>query len=171
MSTKVNLSDLDHRAKAIYEAFIAPCLEAEEYFAEAKNFPIQFDKNGNMYINGIRKTDYEKEYRKSHQALRQYKKVGANAIDSIKYELFRLQSLVDAIDRKLEKKDNKELRDTRARIINDINYYNELALSYDPKFNFYKEYKKSEFSDSSIRFTSHTVKKSGEGIKSLFKML
>ena len=162
--------DIDHRAKKIYETFIAPCLEAEVY-VEAKNFPIQFDKDGNMYINGIRKTDYEKEYRKSHQALKQYKKVGKGAIDSIKYELFKLQALVDAIDRKLEKKDNKELRDTRARIINDMNYYNELALSYDPKFNFYKEYKKSEFCDTSIRFNSHTIKKTGEGIKYLFTLL
>ena len=170
LSTKIDIDHVVPSVKKIYESMIAPCLEAEVYL-EAKNLPIQFDKHGNMYINGIRKTDYEKEYRKSHQALRQYKKVGPESIDSIKYELFKLQAMVDAIDRKLEKKESKELIDTRARIINDLTYYTELAMQYDPKFNFYKEYKKSEFYDSNIRINNHTLKASGKVLKALMKSL
>ena len=131
---------------------IKPCLYAECYLAEAKNFPVQFDKYGSMYINGVKKKDFELEYRKSHKILRQYEKVGN--IDGIKYELFKLQAMVDAIDIKLKKKDDKELRDTRARIINDLDHLMEIAMKLDPKFNFSKEYERSEFYDKNIRINN-----------------
>lgn len=176
LSSKINIESIDQRARKIYESMIAPCLEAEVYI-EAKNFPIQLDKNGNLYINGVQKKSFEEEYRKSHQALKRYEETGPEAIDSIKYELFRLQALVDMIDLKLKNKDSKlfklkdyeikELKDTRARIINDITKYTKLAMKYDPKFNFYKEYEKSEFNASNIRFNKYTLNGAGKLFKSI----
>lgn len=171
ISRNINLDTIDSSARKIYESMIAPCLEAEVY-VEAKNFPIQLDKYGSLYINGVKKQSFEQEYRKSHQALKRYEETGSEAIDSIKYELFRLQALVDAIDTKLKNKDKKffklsdeeikELKDTRARIINDITKYTKLAMKFDPKFNFYKEYEKSEFNASNIRFNRYTLKGAGK---------
>lgn len=167
--SSIDINTLDPSVKKIYEAMIKPCLYAECYLAEAKNFPVQFDKYGSMYINGVKKKDFELEYRKSHKILRQYEKVGN--IDGIKYELFKLQAMVDAIDIKLKKKDDKELRDTRARIINDLDHFMEIAMKLDPKFNFSKEYERSEFYDKNIRINNHTLKVSGKILKAIAKSL
>ena len=107
---------------------ISPCLRAE-CFNEAKDAFIQFDKEGNMFIQNIKKKDYETEYAKSHKLLRQYEKV--NNIEGIKYELCKLWFMNSVIESNLHKKGNTKNDDelkVRAKILNDFNYFCNIFL-------------------------------------------
>ena len=179
LSTKIDISELDHRAKAIYEAFIVPCLEAEEYFVEAKDFPIQFDKDGNLFIRNIKRRDYESEYAKSHRLLRKYEE--AENLEGIKYELCKLWTMNSAIEATLNSKKFNELpseaiasskeHKARAKILNDFNYFLKVVLKEEPDFNFQEYYDHSPFSDALIKINKDTVIWSGKLLKMLIKSL
>lgn len=179
LSTKVNLSDLDHRAKAIYEAFIAPCLEAEEYFAEAKNFPIQFDKDGNLFIKNVKKRDYEAEYAKSHKLLRKYEESGN--LEGIKYELCKLWMMNSVIEEKLHSKKFEELpsfaietsaeHKARAKILNDFNHFLKVVLEEEKDFNFEEFFNNSPFSDALIKINKNTIIWSAKLLKTILSGL
>ena len=141
---------------------------------EAKEFPIQFDKDGNLLIKNLKKIDYEAEYAKSHKLLKEYKK--SNNYDGIKYELSKLWMMLCMIEDKLNSKKFNDLpsiacassteHKAKAKITNDFKYYLEEVMKNEPSFNFTEYYDASPFSSavtkintSTLVFMSNLVKK------------
>ena len=52
---------------------------------EVKEFPVQFDTEGNLLIKKMNKLDFEAEYAKSHKLLMSYEKSGN--LEGMKYDL------------------------------------------------------------------------------------
>jgi len=75
---------LSESSKYIYEQFISPFINIEPIY-EVKQFPVKFDKDGNLFISKIKDMDYKEEYSKSHNLLLTYR--DTNNIEGIKYEL------------------------------------------------------------------------------------
>lgn len=179
ISTKIDVDKIDKSVRKIYESMIAPCLEAECYFGEAKNFPIQIDRWGNLFINNIKKRNFASEYANCHTLLREYDK--ANNIEGMKYELYKLWAIELAIqDRlssnKFKKMDPSELNrteemKTHAKVMGDFQYFLSVVMKDDPKFNFTKEFNRSPFNGDNIRITSDTIRWSGKTLKAIMKAI
>lgn len=143
-------------------------------YCEAKKFPVQFDKDGNLLIKNIKRIDFDQEYFKSHELLKHYKE--ADNVEGIKYELSKLTMMRDLIQSKLHSKEKlksdeiSKLNKSKARIINDIKHYmNIVLISYDPKFNFTEYYENSPFSSAFIQIDGTTITGAGKLIKSIVK--
>lgn len=138
---------------------------------EAKDFPIQFDNNGDLLIaksKDINNIDFEEEYNASHKLLLIYSK--NKHYDGMKYELCRLWFLNSLIERKIYTKNNKDLYKVRARILNDFNkYMNEITES-DKSFNFIEYYKETPFNDDTVKIKSSTLKYTAKYIKDLLRL-
>ena len=153
-------------SKLVYENFIKDLISLDE----AKEFPVQFDKDGNLLIKNMKKLDYELEYSKSHKLLMAYSK--ANNIEGIKYELSKLWFMNSIIEQQLYSKkisDTKkvELTRVRARILNDYNKYLSQILKVEPKFNFTEYYNNTPFSDANIKISKHTIRNTVNLIKGI----
>lgn len=178
ISRNINLDTIDSSARKIYESMIAPCLEAEVYI-EAKDFPVQFDKDGNLFVKNIKKRDYEGEYAKCHRLLRKYKESGN--IEGIKYELCKLWMMNSVIEEKLHSKKFEELpsfavesskeHKARAKILNDFNHFLNVVLEEEPDFNFEEYFNQSPFNDALIKINKDTIIWSGRLLKALMKSL
>ena len=137
---------------------------------EVKEFPVQFDNDGNLLIKNIKKIDFEKEYANSHRVLKAYDK--NKNIEGMKYELAKLQFLNNILenhiyyDKKSDKKDG--YIKARARILNDFNKYLSVVLKLDPLFVFGEYYESTPFSDAVIKIRSSTLKHGIQIIKNLF---
>lgn len=168
LSTKIDLGTLNPRIRSIYETMIQPSLFAENYLSEAKEFPIQFDKDGNLFVKNIKKRDYEAEYSKSHKLLKKYEESGN--IDGIKYELCRLWAMNAVIEEKLHSKKSsdtsKEVK-ARAKILNDFNYYLKKVLDSESDFNFEEYYSKSPYNDAVIKINRSTIIWSGKLLRTI----
>lgn len=128
---------------------------------ETKEFPVQFDNDGNLIIQNYKKLDYNREYQCSHQALKAYEK--ANQLEGIKYELSKLWFINTVIlakihDPKIKEDEKAELTKIRAWIMSDFTRYTKLLGEKEPKFNFSKYYENSPFSDVRIKINSSTLK-------------
>lgn len=135
---------------------------------ETKEFPVQFDEDGNLIIKNYKKLDYNKEYQLSHQSLKAYAK--AKQYEGIKYELSKLWFINTLImvkihDNKIEEDEKAELTKIRAWIMNDYTTYLKMITDEDPSFNFSKYYEDSPFSDVRIKINSHTIR----GVADLIK--
>ena len=134
-------------------------------YCEAKTFPIQFDKEGNLLIKNIKKIDYEAEYSKSHKLLKQYNQAGN--IEGMKYEVSKLWMMCCLIEETLHSKKFQELpsfaietsaaHKARAKIYNDFQYYLKEIIKMEPNFNFTEYYESSPFSSSSTQINNTTV--------------
>ena len=168
LSAKVDLGSLNPRIRSIYETMIQPSLFAESYLLEAKDFPVQFDKEGNLFVKNIKKRDYEAEYSKSHKLLKKYEESGNT--DGIKYELCRLWAMNAIIEEKLHGKNagntSKEVK-ARAKILNDFNYYLKKVLEEDSNFNFEEYYSKSPYNDAVVKINRSTLIWSGRILRSI----
>lgn len=135
---------------------------------ETKEFPVQFDKEGNLLIKNLKKIDFNKEYQESHEVLKTYEK--SDNIEGIKYELSKLWFLNTLLltkihDDKIDESDKGEYKKIRAWIMNDFNKYLKAVTNKEPSFNFSKYYEDSPFSDVRIKVNSHTIK----GVADLIK--
>lgn len=163
----------------IYNTMLKPCAYAEAYFNEAKDLPVKFDEDGNLFIKNIKKRDYEAEYAKSHKLLKKYDE--AKNVNGIKYELCRLWAMNVVIEEKMHSDKFKSLPSAaitsskevkaRAKILNDFNYYMSKALKYDPEFNFQEFYDNSSFSDAVLKIDKNTVKWSAKLAKTIMTSL
>lgn len=179
LASKINLDTLNPGVKKVYDIMIAPCLEAEDYFREAKELPVKFDKDGNLFIKNIKKRDYEGEYAKSHKLLRKYEESGN--IEGMKYELCKLWMMNSVIESKLHSKKFNDLpsfaietskeHKARAKILNDFNHFLGVVLENEPNFNFEEYYSNSPFNDAMIKIDKDTVIWSGKIIKAIMKSL
>ena len=132
---------------------------------EAKKFPVQFDKEGNLLIKNIKKIDYEAEYAKSHKLLKEY--IKTKNTDGIKYELSKLWMMNAKIEEytnsdKFRGKpqsyiNNLDQMKARAKILNDFKYYLGELMKIEPDFNFTEYYEDSPFSQSVIQVDNTTL--------------
>ena len=139
---------------------------------EAKEFPIQFDKEGNLLIKNIKKINYDEEYMKSHKLLKLYEK--SKNIEGIKYELAKLWFMYNLLEKirlnkKLSEAELKSVNDSRARIQNDFHKYLTYIQKYESDFNFNEYYDNTPFSDAVYKINASTLKYSIQLIKTIIK--
>lgn len=142
-------------------------------YTEAKEFPVQFDSDGNMILSNIRSINYDAEYNKSHKLLREYLK--SNNIEGMKYELSKLWMILNIIENRIHSKNNKVNKtkeyNAKARITNDFKYYMNKLLELDPEFNFTEYYNNSPFSDASVKINNTTLQYMGKLLSKFVKYL
>lgn len=137
---------------------------------ESKDFPIQFDKEGNLLIKNMKRLNYDEEYNKSHKLLLSYEK--NSNIEGIKYELSKLWFMYHLLEKirfekNLSKKELKAVNDSRARIYNDFQKYLTFVQKKEKDFNFNEYYENSPFSDAAYKVNASTLKYTKDFIKSL----
>lgn len=137
---------------------------------EVKEFPVQFDKEGNLLIKNMKKLDYQHEYDKSHKLLLVYEK--NNNYEGMKYELSKLWFMNSLIEKKLYNESNgeeqkKTLIKIRARILNDFNKYLQQVSHNNKQFNFTVYYDATPFGDVTTKISRDTISGVGRLIKTL----
>lgn len=138
---------------------------------EIKEFPVQFDDDGNLLISKMKTINFDTEYMQSHKLLKVYET--NNNFEGIKYELSKLWFLNLLIEQKIYSKNKKEksLYQSRARILNDFNTYLKIITKNEKDFNFTEYYNNTPFSDATIKIKSSTLKHGVDLIKSLTKLI
>lgn len=139
---------------------------------EAKEFPIQFDKDGNLLIKNMKKLNYEAEYAKAHKLLVIYDQ--NNNIEGMKYELSKLWFMNNLLEKKIYDKktteqDKKDAQKARAKILNDFNLYLKKVQKIDDGFNFTEYYEETPFSDAMIKIDKNTVHHSARLLKAILR--
>lgn len=155
-----NVNVLSDDCKSIFEEYIKPYIDIY-YYNEAKEFPVQFDAEGNLLIKNMKKLDFELEYSKSHKLLIIYHE--QNNLEGMKYELSKLWFMNTIIEKKIynqkiSEDEKKKLHKARARILNDFNKYLRIVAHEDKQFNFTEYYNNTPFSDATIKIDKHTIK-------------
>ena len=146
-------------------------------YCEAKEFPIQFDKEGNMLLKNIKSIDYEEEYRKSHSLLKEYYK--SENTSGMKYELAKLWMILCIIENKVHSKkfnampveeqiNSKEYK-AKSKITNDFKHYMKKLLEIEPEFNFSEYFESSPFSNATIKLRSTTIETVAKFFKSFIR--
>lgn len=157
--------------KQVYESIIEPVSNIK-CVCETKEFPIQFNKDGDLLIHNISNIDFDAEWDISHRLLAQYEEAGN--IEGLKYELSKLWFLSKILAKRIGHKSfdfaKKENMDRRARILNDFNKYMKVVMKLDPEFNFTKYYNNTPFSDATIQIKASTLKYTGEYFKRMIAL-
>ena len=138
-------------------------ISADKYISltEAKEFPIEFTKDGDLLISKGKKIDFEGEYSRCHTAMLEY--IKSDSIEGMKYCMLKLwymnillEELLHAKNRDQEKA--KEYNKARAKILNDIKTYMPEILKRDKEFDILKAYADSPFSNSKVKISKSTIK-------------
>ena len=141
--------------------------------SEVKEFPVDFDKDGNMLIKKGKKLDYEAEYAATHLAMKQYHK--AKNVEGMEYcmcKLWYLNLMIsDEIHHTKNKEKLKKLHKARAKIVNDIHTYMPYILELDPDFNIEEAYEESPFSDHTVKINKTVIDMALAALKGLIKLL
>lgn len=143
----------------------------ESVLNEVKQFPVEFDKDGNLIIYKARigSIAYGDEIDDSVKLLESYR--NTNNIEGMKYELAKLWFINDSIEKKLKKKltndQYKELIDHRATCLNVFKLNLEYVMKAEKGFNFSDYYNSTPFSDNSVKITANTLKYSMKAIASM----
>ena len=146
-------------------------LESTNIFSEANTtneFPVEFNKDGDLLISKGRKIDFEGEYSRTHLALKIYEK--NNNILGMKYCICKLWYLNTKLEEKIHDKkttvaEKKKAEKARSKIVNDITKYSQIVLKKDPDFDIIKSYQNSPFNDDKIRIPTSTLDHTIEWIK------
>lgn len=145
--------------------------ESASILNEVKQFPVEFDQDGNLIIYKARigSIAYGDEIDDSVKLLESYR--NTNNIEGMKYELAKLWFINDSIEKKLKKKltndQYKELIDHRATCLNVFKLNLEYVMKAEKGFNFSDYYNSTPFSDNSIKITANTLKYSMKAIASM----
>ena len=150
---------------------IMPSVEYTDIFSEANTtneFPVEFNKDGDLLISKGRKIDFEGEYSRTHLALKIYEK--NNNIVGMKYCICKLWYLNTKLEEKIHDKkttieEKKKAEIARSKIVNDITKYSQIVLKKDPNFDIIKSYQNSPFNDDKIRIPTSTLDHTLEWIK------
>jgi len=143
----------------------------ESVLNEVKQFPVEFDQDGNLIIYKARigSIAYGDEIDDSVKLLESYR--NTNNIEGMKYELAKLWFINDSIEKKLKKKltndQYKELIDHRATCLNVFKLNLEYVMKAEKGFNFSDYYNSTPFSDNSVKITANTLKYSMKAIASM----
>jgi len=126
---------------------------------ETKDFPIQFNDDGDLLISKGTDVDFEGEYSRCHMAIQQYAK--AKNVEGMKYCLCKLWYLNILLEENIHKaKDKDKLKNyhkARSKIINDITTYMKAIQKLDKNFDMLKEYQDSPFNDDAVRIRRSTL--------------
>lgn len=150
---KLYIMTLDKKEKSIREQ--------TSIFNEVKQFPIEFDKDGNLIIYKARTGTlaFGDEIDDSVQLLESYR--NQSNIEGMKYEIAKLWYINDCIEKKLKKRlsndQYKELIDNRSVCLNSFKYNLEYIMKSEKGFNFSDYYNSTPFSDNSVKITSNTI--------------
>ena len=148
-------------------------------FCESKEFPVQFDKDGNMILKNIKSIDYDEEYRKSHNLLKEYFN-NENTV-GMKYELAKLWMILNIIENKVHSRKfmsmpvedqiaSKEYK-AKSKIMNDFKHYMKKLLEMEPEFNFSEYFENSPFSNATIKLKASTVETVAKFLKSFIRKI
>lgn len=149
--------------------------ESTDIFSEANTtneFPVEFNKDGDLLISKGKKIDFEGEYSRTHLALKIYEKNGN--IVGMKYCICKLWYLNIKLEEKIHDKnttpeEKRKAEKARSKIINDITKYSQIVLKKDPNFDIIKTYQNSPFNDDKIRIPNSTLDHTLDWIKRLLK--
>lgn len=136
--------------------------ESASILNEVKQFPVEFDKEGNLIIYKCRtgSISYGDEIADSVKLLESYR--NANNVEGIKYELAKLWFINDSIEKRLKKRltndEYRELINQRAICLNVFKLNLEYVMKAEQGFNFSDYYNSTPFSDNSIKITANTIK-------------
>lgn len=145
--------------------------ETASILNEVKQFPVEFDKDGNLIIYKARigSLSFGDEIADSVQLLESYR--NTNNIEGIKYELAKIWYINDCIERQLKKRLSndkyKELIDLRATCLNIFKLNLEFVMKAEKGFNFSDYYNSTPFSDNSIKISANTLKYTAKAITCL----
>jgi hypothetical protein len=160
--------------RRILEEVLFDSLEIRPY-CEVKEFPVQFDKEGNLLIRNIKRINFNGEYAKSHRLLKEYEK--SRNVEGMKYELSKLWMMNCLIEDKINPCNGKKSKATdddfkaRANILNDFRHYMEVVMKLDPDFNFTEYYDNSPFSSATMKISGPTLDFMGKMIGSFLKSI
>lgn len=159
--------------RTLYENYIHPMTSIQPV-CEIKEFPVQFDKEGNLLISKRKSINFNMEFQKIHKLIMMYGK--NNNIEGLKYELSALWFLnlllVDKLySKKLTEVERKDYVNARARILNDFTKYLNVVLKHDESFIFEEYYSNSPFSNATTKVNNSTLKYTGKIAKGLVNLL
>ena len=168
-----NIKYLSEDNKTIYNLHLKEKINIY-YYNEVTSPIVKFDNEGNLIMRSLKKINFESEYNKSHKLLNIYKKEGD--IEAIKYEISRLWYINSLIEAKIyvnssDKKENIELKNTRARILNDFNTFLKIVVAKEKDFNFDKYYNDTPFSNNAIIIDKNSIKYGTKMVKDIIKTL
>lgn len=139
---------------------------------EAKRFPVEFDKDGNLTIYKCRMGNiaFGDELDYSNKLLTTYK--NTSNLEGMKYELSRVWFLIHSIDKRMGKNkitqdEIKALERHRATAYNIFKTNLKYVMNMDKDFNFVEYYNNTPFSDNSVMITANTLKYAINVLKSL----
>ena len=136
--------------------------ESASILNEVKQFPVEFDREGNLiiYKSRINSLAFGDEIDDSVQLLQAYR--NSSNIEGMKYELAKLWYINDCIEKKLKKRltndQYKELIDTRATCLNVFKTNLDYVMKAEKGFNFSDYYNSTPFSDNSTKISANTLK-------------
>lgn len=139
---------------------------------EAKEFPIQFNDEGDLLISKKEKIDFLAEYNKSKKLRQSYVKY--KNLEGLKYECCKmwyintiLMKLLD--DKNLSYSDREEYNNYRSKILTEFSQYLKEIQKIDKSFNFGSFYETTPFSNTKIKINGSTIKYTTKLMKFIFK--
>lgn len=158
-----NINKVHAALNSLHSAEVESCDCIDNYFninfiLNEKSLPIEIDSEGNLNIKTS--VDLETEYQRAHRLLLNYEYTGN--IEGMKFEVARLFYLNNKAElllkvTLLQKEKKKEIKDTRARILNDFNKYFKIISATDTTFNFTEYYTNTPFNDQDIKISKYTI--------------
>lgn len=139
---------------------------------EAKEFPIQFNDEGDLLISKKEKIDFLAEYNKSKKLRQSYVKY--KNLEGLKYECCKmwyintiLMKLLD--DKNLSHSDRDDYNNYRSKILTEFSQYLKEIQKIDKSFNFGSFYETTPFSNTKIKINGSTIKYTTKLMKFIFK--
>ena len=144
----------------------------EAVLLEAKEFPIQFNDEGDLLMSKKEKIDFLAEYNKSKKLRQSYVKY--KNLEGLKYECCKmwyintiLMKLLD--DKNLSHSDREDYNNYRSKILTEFSQYLKEIQKIDKSFNFGSFYETTPFSNTKIKINGSTIKYTTKLMKFIFK--
>lgn len=143
----------------------------EQVLTEVKEFPVQFNDEGDLLISKKEKIDFLDEYNKSKKLRPSYIKY--KNLEGLKYECCKLwyinTILMKLLDNKnLSYSDKEDFNNYRSKILTEFSLYLKAVQDIDKKFNFGSYYETTPFSNTKIKIKGSTIKYSISLLKKIF---
>ena len=163
ISSIVKLSEMYNIDETVIDEGFLPYMKLQ-VLLEYQELPIEFDKDGNIFIKKKEKIDFAAEYQACHRLLMQYAKV--KNYEAMKYYVAKLWYMNILIEKRLYTKNRtKQIEErlpyyykTRAHILSDFNKYIAEILENDPEFDFREYYKTTPFDKSILKVSKGFLK-------------
>lgn len=142
-----------------------------ESIKEAKEFPVQFNNEGDLLIKKKEKIDFQSECNKSKKLRSNYVKY--NNLEGLKYECCKLWYmnviLLKLLDNKnLSDSDREDLNLYRSKVLTEFPLYLKEIQKIDKNFNFSSYYDNTPFSNTKVKIKGSTIKYSLDLLRKIF---